>query len=125
MSTNEETPSSVAFEVDIKENPDAPVPKHILERFTEEKEISGEDINAKLTAAEERKKQLDAEKAQKAASEVAHAKKVAEEQRRLSDAKNSESLAKLQEKLSQAETRRQDKLHKNQGDDNKQNTPSD
>ncbi|CAG8559426.1 1138_t:CDS:1, partial [Scutellospora calospora] len=113
---NQETPSpsSVAFEVDIKENPDAPVPKHILERFNEEKEFSGEEINAKLTAAEERKRQLDSEKAQKAGSEVAHAKKVAEEHRRLSEESNKESLAKLQEKLSQAESRRQDKLNKNE-----------
>ncbi|CAG8813552.1 3810_t:CDS:1, partial [Dentiscutata erythropus] len=104
MSTNEETPSSIAFDVDIKENPDASPPKHLLERLNAEK-ASGEDINAKLIAAEERKKQLDAEKAQKAANEVAHAKKVAEEHRRLSDANNKEGLAKLQEKLSQAEIR--------------------
>ncbi|RIB22306.1 hypothetical protein C2G38_2174256 [Gigaspora rosea] len=111
---SEETPSSIAFEVDVKKNPDASPPKHILEKLNTEKELSKEELDAKLEAAEERRKQLDAEKAQKAANEVAHAKKVAEEHRRLSEEQNKEGLAKLQEKLSQAESRRQEQLNKNE-----------
>ena len=113
MST-EENKSSVAFEVEFKENPNAPIPEHIKKKLEEENQRTltdeelREKLKAKLDAAEERKRAAEENKAAKAAQEVAHAKKVAEEQRRLSDAQKAESLAKLQENLDLAEARREE-----------------
>ncbi|CAG8680589.1 9421_t:CDS:2 [Rhizophagus irregularis] len=78
MSTEEK--ASIAFEVEFKKNPNAPIPDHIKSKLVEEA----------------------------AAQEVAHAKQVAEEQRRLSDAQQAENKAKLQENLDNAEARREE-----------------
>ena len=113
MSTEEEN-KSIAFEIEFKENPNAPIPEHIKKRLEEESQTSLSDeqlrkkLTAKLEAAELRKKKVEETKAAKAAQEVAHAKKVAEEQRRLSDAQKSENLARLQEKFDNAEARREE-----------------
>ena len=110
----EENKSSIAFEVEFKDNPNAPIPEHIKKKLEEEHQRSLSDdelrekIKAKLDAAEERKRMAEETKAAKAAQEVAHAKKVAEEQRRLSDAQKAESLAKLQENLDNAGARREE-----------------
>ncbi|KAG9302739.1 hypothetical protein G9A89_009516 [Geosiphon pyriformis] len=78
---------AVAFEVDIKKNPDAPTPEHILKRFAEEKEkgLTQEELDLKLAAAEEKRKQVEAERVKKATLEIQHAREVYEEQHRLSD----------------------------------------
>ncbi|GBB99422.1 hypothetical protein RclHR1_03520002 [Rhizophagus clarus] len=112
MSTEDK--NSVAFEVEFKKNPNAPIPDHIKAKLVEEagKNLSEDELraklNAKLEAAEERKKKMEEEKAAKAAQEVAHAKQVVEEHRRLSDAQKAENLAKLQENLDNAEARREE-----------------
>lgn len=114
MSTEEESKASIAFEIEFKKNPNAPFPEHYKKRLEEESQRSLNDeelrakLKAKLEAAEERKKKAEEEKAAKAAQEVAHAKKVAEEHRRLSDTQKSESLAKLRENLVNAEARREE-----------------
>src|SRR2546421_10941853 len=114
MST-EENKASIAFEVEFKENPNAPIPEHIKKKLEEESQRSLSDeelrekLTAKLEAAEERKKQVEENKAAKAAQEVAHAKQVAEQQRKLSDVQKAENLAKLQENLNNAEARRGDR----------------
>lgn len=116
MSTEEK--ASIAFEVEFKKNPNAPIPDHIKAKLVEEegKNLSEDELRtklqAKLDAAEERKKKLEEEKATKAAQEVAHAKQVVEEQRRLSDVQKAENKAKLQENLDNAEARRLAKLDK-------------
>ncbi|GBC32095.2 hypothetical protein GLOIN_2v1846543 [Rhizophagus irregularis DAOM 181602=DAOM 197198] len=78
MSTEEK--ASIAFEVEFKKNPNAPIPDHIKSKLVEEagKNLNEDElrakIQAKLDAAEERKKKMEEEKAAKAAQEVAHAK---------------------------------------------------
>jgi hypothetical protein len=113
MST-EENKTSIAFEVEFKENPNAPIPEHIKKKLEEENQRTLDDkelrekLTAKLEAAEERKRQVEENKAAKAAQEVAHAKQVAEQRRKLSDTQKAENLAKLQENLENAEARREE-----------------
>src|SRR5215471_7082970 len=108
-----EDKNSVAFEVEFKKNPNAPIPDNIKAKLEQEagKNLSEEELRAKLQAkleaAEERKKKVEESKAAKAAQEVAHAKQVAEEHRRLSDVQKAENLAKIQENLDNAGARRE------------------
>ncbi|CAJ0763890.1 8819_t:CDS:2 [Entrophospora sp. SA101] len=70
--------------------------------------LSQEEIDNKLSEAEERRKKAETEKAEKAAKEVERAKQVAEETRRLSDNKSKELAAELQKKLDDAEQKREE-----------------
>jgi len=106
------TPQSIAFEVELDANKvPSPMPETLKRRLeSEEKETSLAEINLKLAAAEDRKRQAELEKVQKARENIERVHHVAEKLGQ-GEAEREAQLQKLQEKLSEAEKRKEEIIH--------------
>jgi len=108
----------IAFEVEIKENPNAETPDRIQKRFEEvestlqeRKSKSMETLLIKLEAAETRKKALDEQKLEKTKEQNEKAKKVAQETREKLEMEANLQADKLKEKLETASQRAEEHIN--------------